>query len=223
LVDVLAERGIQCRFYTNGTLLRSRTIEGIVSRGNIFKVEVSCDGAQKETFEGLRRGADFDRWKAGVGELAARAKAGANGPRRPLRVGALTVLSKQTLGEIEAIIRLAAALGLCASQTEYSAIRPEKLRILGRTVGTDVFFELRREKTPPRTGVRCLQPWHYAFLRANGDVAPCCAVFGSEKAAVMGNLLQEDFHDVWHGERFREFRRTSASGTNKLCRICPYY
>jgi MoaA/NifB/PqqE/SkfB family radical SAM enzyme len=48
-------------------------------------------------------------------------------------------------------------------------------------------------------------------------------LFGSDKAAVMGNLLRQEFGEIWRGDRFREFRRRSASGANALCRVCPYY
>lgn len=240
LVDVLAEQRIECQFYTNGTLLTTRKCEAILSRPHIFKVEISCDGACKETFEELRPGADFDRWTRAVREFTTKARE-AGKRRRRLRVGALTVLTKRTLGEIEEILRFAADLGfdhitlldaipiddvaasLCASQAEYATVCPEDLSALGRAVGIGVFFELRREQTPPQAKLRCLQPWEYVFIRAGGDVAPCCALFGSDKAAVVGNLLQDGFADIWHGERFREFRRTSSLGTNPLCRTCPLY
>ena len=62
----------------------------------------------------------------------------------------------------------------------------------------------------------------YMFIRATGDVAPCCAVFGSDTGAVMGNILGEYFEALWRGDRYREFRTTLVSGTNDLCRTCPY-
>jgi radical SAM protein with 4Fe4S-binding SPASM domain len=65
-----------------------------------------------------------------------------------------------------------------------------------------------------------MQPWEYLFVRANGDVASCCALFDSDKAAVMGNVFQESFTDVWRGGPFREFRRTLVSKTNPLCNVC---
>ena len=67
---------------------------------------------------------------------------------------------------------------------------------------------------------RCMQPWDFLFVRANGDVASCCALFSSDKAAVMGNVVQDSFADVWRGMRFREFRRALVSKTNPLCRVC---
>ena len=85
------------------------------------------------------------------------------------------------------------------------------------------FFFFQRTTSFPKIMPRCLQPWEYVFIRADGNVVPCCAVFSLEKGEIMGNIFREEFNDIWLGERFRKFRRTSASGSNRLCRICPYY
>ena len=63
--------------------------------------------------------------------------------------------------------------------------------------------------------VRCMQPWDYAFIRANGDAAACRALFGSDKGAGMGNVFAEPFEAIWRGE----FRASSARGTS----VCPFY
>jgi hypothetical protein len=39
----------------------------------------------------------------------------------------------------------------------------------------------------------------------------------------MGNIFQQPFGEIWRGAPYRQFRRTCASGTNPLCRVCPYY
>jgi MoaA/NifB/PqqE/SkfB family radical SAM enzyme len=39
----------------------------------------------------------------------------------------------------------------------------------------------------------------------------------------MGNIFEQEFEDIWHGEPFRVFRKTSALGGNALCRVCPYH
>ena len=108
LVDVLAERGIKCEFYTNGTLLAPPVRQAILSRPNIDVVNISCDGAQASTFENCRVGASFTRWKQLVRDFLAEAK-----ETRPggLNVGVNIVVSKQNLHEIRDIVRLAADLG----------------------------------------------------------------------------------------------------------------
>jgi radical SAM protein with 4Fe4S-binding SPASM domain len=238
LVDILAERGIKCEFYTNGTLLTPQAQQAILSRRNIDTVAISCDGAEKATFESLRLGADFESWKQLAREFLAEAK-----QQRPgtLSIWMNVVVSRENLSEMEDIVRLAAELGfegaslmhpipvderaaaLCPSLAEPSIERQEDVSALGRSLGLKLLCSFRRAKTPPEALPRCTQPWEYVFIRTNGDVAPCCALFGSEKGAVMGNILEQEFVDIWQGERFRAFRRTNALGGNTQCRICPYH
>jgi radical SAM protein with 4Fe4S-binding SPASM domain len=239
LVDILAERGIKCDFITNGTLLLPRMREGVLSRANIDEVIVSCDGARKSTFESCRVGADFDSWKQLVADFLAEAK---RRRRQTLRVSASTVVSKQNLNELGDIIRLAAdlsinrvtllspipvddvAVSLCPSPTEMSSVHLEELERMAAVLGVRICCALGpRSSLPPASIPQCMQPWEYVFIRANGAIQPCSALFGSDKVAVMGNMLEQDFTEIWRGARFREFRRTSALGTNSLCRLCPYY
>jgi radical SAM protein with 4Fe4S-binding SPASM domain len=240
LVDVLAGRNIRCQFYSNGTLLSARAAGEILARPNIFKIEISCDGASAPVFEGLRAGADFQQWKERVGRFVAQARELRYGRRR-LSLGVFTVLSRENAAEIPRIISLAAELGfdgltildaipfdevsaaLHVSEAQYAGLHPERLAALGRAAGIDVVRLLRREATPPRARLRCLLPWNFAFIRNGGEVAPCHALFSADKAPVMGNVFEDRFLDIWHGPRFREYRRASAAGTNPLCRLCPYY
>ena len=238
LVDLLAQRRIRCVFFTNGTLLRPETRQAILDRDNIRQIAISCDGAREETFESLRRGADFGKWKESVGLFLAEARQRRRGS---LTLVANILVTKRNLGELPDIIRLVAGLGfdsanlldpipvdevaarMCPSAGEIGALLQDGLLQLGRELNFRMDWCLRRPGSPPRSIVRCVQPWDYVFIRASGDVAPCCAVFGSDKAAVMGNIFQQPFGEIWRGERFREFRWTCASGINPLCRVCPYY
>ena len=237
LVDILGERKIKCAFYTNGTLLTETKRQAILSRKNIDRVVISCDGSQKGTFEYLRVGADFDNWKQSVHEFLLQAR---QQRAETLRLEMNLVLSKRNLPEMGGILRLAAELGfenvcaldpipvdetamaLCPSATEIQAARQELVKA-ATDLGLKLICYFRRDASRPITVLWCMQPWEIMFIRANGDVAPCCAVYGSDRAAVMGNILEKDFGTIWLGERYREFRRTSLAGTNDLCRTCPYY
>jgi len=238
LVDILAGRGVKCDFITNGTLLTPDRCDAILSRHNIEEVVISCDGAQKATFESLRLGADFESWKHQVRQFVAKAK---HLRRETLCVSSSVVISMQNLNELGDIIRLVSGLGfdkvtllapipvddvaasLCPSQAEMSTIREDNLFDLARALGVGLSCGLRRPALLPKQLPRCLQPWEYVFIRTDGAVAPCCALFGSDKGVVVGNIFQQTFADIWRGDRFREFRRTSALGTNSLCHLCPYY
>ncbi len=236
LVDILAERKIRCEFYTNGTLLTEARQQAILSRSNIEVINIPAT-ARKETFESMRVGADFDKWKGSVHDFVLRARQVRG---RALSIGMNTVISKNNLQEVRDILRLAAqwrldivyildpipidqtTMALCASDQDVSAAGQELAR-LAASLGQKVAISLRRAASSPRLCPACLQPWNYTCIRTNGDVVPCCAVFGSDRMPVMGNVFQQDFTTIWHGERYREFRRSLLSGTNELCRICPCY
>ena len=190
-----------------------------------------------ETFERLRRGANFDRWQQFVRQFLDEKK---QPPSHALTVAANVVVSRENIDELSEIVRLVAELGfdgvsfldvipiddvaaaMCPPATAAAAAARKDALRLARRLGLRTFRFYRHARVPPQALPNCLQPWEHLFIRAGGDVAPCCAVFGSDTAIVMGNLLRQEFHEVWHGEPFRTFRRTSMLGTNPLCRVCPY-
>ena len=241
LVDVLAERNIPCQFYSNGTLLSPQMGEEILKRRNIFKIEISCDGASAATFESLRMGAKFQNWKERASRFLSQAGTVRRGRPRRLYLGVYTVLSRASAAEIPAIIELAAELGfdhiviedavqfdevsaaMRLSAEEYGDLHLERLPELGQAAGIKVVSYLRRESTPPIARLRCLFPWTYAFVRSGGDVTPCPALFSADKAPVMGNVFDDGFMDIWHGSRFRAYRVGNANGTNPRCQACPFY
>ena len=183
-------------------------------------------------------GGEFHRWRQWVGEFLAEAK---ETRRHGLSIGVNVVVSKQNLGEIRDIVRLAADLGfdivylldpipvddvaasLCPSPADLSDRGAGRIIGLGQAPGIE---DLRAPFAPAAcgegasvlhatVGIR-LRPRHWR-------VAPCSRLFGSDKGAVMGNILRQEFWEIWHGDRFRQYRRSSASGTNALCRVCPYH
>ncbi len=237
VIDSLAEKHIMCCFYTNGTLLTPQKCEAILQRHNVVSLAISCDGAEKKTFENSRVGANFETWLQFVRYFLTRVK-----EQRPdLLVSVNTLITKQNLDQLEDIIRLVAELGFDSihfldpipvdaiaaanipSKIELSSIDFGNLSELGSSLGLKVSWKIRRDPVPPKAVPICLQPWEYIFIRTNGDIQPCCSVFGTENAAVMGNIFEKNFANIWNGDLFREFRRTSAIGTNSLCNECPYY
>lgn len=237
LIDRLAERHVMCSFYTNGTLLTPQKCEEIIQRRSIVSIDVSCDGAERVTFENSRLGASFEAWIRFVRYFLAKVK----DDRPDLRVGVLAVITKRNLSQLEEVMRFVAELGFHSvsfldpipvddiaaasvpSKSELSSVDFEGLFELGSALELGVSCRIRRDTVPPKAIPSCLQPWEYVFVRADGNVQPCMALFGTKKAAIVGNIFEQDFASIWNGHRFREFRRTSATGTNSLCRVCPYY
>jgi radical SAM protein with 4Fe4S-binding SPASM domain len=236
MIDLLAERGILCTFFTNGTLLNERVRGEILRRQNVGFVGISCDGATKEIFERLRYGAKFESWQENVREFVRAAQARTP---RPIQVVMNTVVSRDNAHQLREIVELASALGFKTLQftdlvpndetSAAMALNPaewaciDRPAILSRAAELGVEAAFTSLAKHPRPKLNCFQPWEYVQLSAEGDILPCCAILGSDKTEVMGNLHRDAFEAIWRGERFRRFRAAAARGVNPICNACPYY
>jgi MoaA/NifB/PqqE/SkfB family radical SAM enzyme len=90
------------------------------------------------------------------------------------------------------------------------------------------------QKTRPE--ILCFAPWVQATIDPFGNVYPCCyactfqnlsedltrTCWGDEDLP-MGNLKQESFEHIWHGETFRQFRENCHDpGRFAMCHSCGY-
>ncbi|MDD4913605.1 MAG: SPASM domain-containing protein [Methylococcales bacterium] len=50
----------------------------------------------------------------------------------------------------------------------------------------------------------CYQPFSSMIINWNGDVYPCCVVFGDNYK--LGNLITQEFDEVWFGEKYENSR-----------------
>ena len=65
----------------------------------------------------------------------------------------------------------------------------------------------------------CKRPWQQTFINWNGDVFPCGCVHTEEQHR-MGNVFQEDFKDIWNGEKYVAARKELLDQPNSLKTIC---
>lgn len=93
--------GIQLTATTNGSVMTEELAEMIHKA--FYSITVSCDACTKETFESIRGGLDFEKFKENVRLLRS------FGKKLPMRMS--TVAMRQNLHELPGIVRLAAELG----------------------------------------------------------------------------------------------------------------
>ena len=63
--------------------------------------------------------------------------------------------------------------------------------------------------------------WTTAVVTVDGDVVPCC--YDKNGAYVMGNIKDQKFSDIWHGQKYRAFRKQvmALRSPIDICRDCP--
>lgn len=213
MVRAAKQRGIFCAASTNGSLLKNKAAE--VADSGLDELIVSLDGATPETFNLYRRGGDFEEILEGVRKLV-EFRGGKSAPLISLQF----LLLKQNTREIEDFKRLTREAGAdralwktvqVGSEAEAEAFLPEEDKYSRYTDA-----QTRRVK---RFRTDCIRLLYSAVVDWNGNMVPCC--FDKDEDFIMGNVLEDDFSDVWRGAKFREFRSLISSGKRPpMCANC---
>ena len=221
---------------TNGMLLTDSMIGFLHSHA--VSVIVSFDGADKETFEKIRRGANFERI---CGNLRKLADAYADTPigKSPQ---IYVTMQKDNQGQLPRIAALAHSLGvrqmgfgLVNVPSIYAPDCNENLR--AEIEAAAACLDARGMLNclyPTRVGdylrwgdryvhmdhflldSRCPAPYVSAAVRYDGDVFVCC-----NQGEYVDNVSDKSFWEVWRGARFHALREAvNSEAMPSKCRQC---
>lgn len=232
-------------FFTNATLMTDAVVDAILE-AHVTELCVSIDGATRETYESIRRGASFDRVIANVRRLvAARDARGQTDPRVRFDV----VMMQKNVHELPAIVELAALCGAGAvnffhmvtydglgTANQSLARTPERSdRWLGMALlaaerlGVTVtahprLFSASGDAARPAAAEPtpyCSFPFFHVSMNSDGDVLPCPFSHGE---APFGRVSAETpLPVIWLGARFTALRRRILDrDPPDMCRRCSY-
>ncbi|WP_312010434.1 SPASM domain-containing protein [Bradyrhizobium cenepequi] len=114
-------------------------------------------------------------------------------------------------------------LALGDVHSDLAAIIPAEALIRTRSLisrAGSVVPEIAKPPLPISGALACTEKRQYRnVLLPNGDVTLCCMDF--ERRHVLGNLLRDEYEDLFEGPGFRQIvdRMNGASGS-LLCRMC---
>lgn len=229
------ERGFQTEMFTNGTLIDKHNVKDLVT--NLDCVHFSIDGGRKETYEAIRKGANFDKV---VNNISLFTKVEKNVGSR-VHTWINFVVMSLNYREVVDVVSLAHRLGInnvtammirIPSRVEdipsYSE-RIDNLRLKYRQIshlieeaytlskrhGMGFWFEPSTHYAPT-----CTWPWWGCFVTRDGFVAPCCECI-DPSVINFGNLFLTPFSEIWNNTMFRGFRRRLMSASApRICREC---
>jgi radical SAM protein with 4Fe4S-binding SPASM domain len=224
---------------TNGMLLSSEMIDFLYS--NKVIATVSFDGADKATFEHIRRGANFERICINIKKLTEVYE----GLSIDLSPGIYTSIQKDNSTQLKEIAELAYSLGirrmgygLVSAPEKYAPVLNDSLR--HEIEQTSKFLDSHKmlnDLYPTRVGdylwsgeeyvsvdkfilnKNCNAPMISASITYNGDVFLCCNV-----GEYVDNINNKSFLDVWQGKRYDELRCAVNSCYNmpERCKKCTW-
>ena len=150
-------------------------------------------------------------------------------PRSKTKVGVGFIVMKHNEHEVDEFLKLAREIGVDDAQVISPCVRTvEQGRKLLPRDGKYWLYDRKaldrgilRPKLVPYN--HCEWLYYSVTILWNGDVVPCCR--DAQGEYVMGNILEQDFNEIWNGRKFKEFRRrvNSDQANLGLCRLCSGY
>lgn len=234
MIRYARERRIWVRMTTNASLLHLRDNARKLIASGVNEIDISIDGADAPTFEGIRVQSDFGRVTDNCKVLNA-LLAGAGKPSAKM----WTLVQKANRLRLGGHVHLAGKLGFrhlvfstqlhgwgddalaARNRGEMVALSDDYLWELvdfGRELGVRVAFWDVSEKFEAKPGKRCPWPFERAVVTSDLRTVPCCMI-GDPDAFELGK--GEAFMKVWAGEEYRAFRQAHLDGAiPQICKGC---
>jgi len=237
MIRFARERHLWVRSTTNASLLHFKGNAEKYVESDICELQISVDGASRESYEGIRKGGKFDLMQKNITNLHALWR-----KKETPRTRMWTVLQKDNLHEWRDFPKFAGILGFqrCTLALDLNDFGQESWKKvndpkdihgnfseqmagecieIGRKNGVDVTFWYLDDKFSFDSPEH-LCPWPFDRLMVSSDmrIVPCCMI-SNPKIADLGNarsLLKE-----WNGLTYQEFRKSHLTGDiPKFCKSC---
>jgi radical SAM protein with 4Fe4S-binding SPASM domain len=226
MIKYAVSKGIIVKISTNLDVKMDaeRTKELLLS--GLHKIYVSCNAVSEETYTKYHVGGDFRRVMSNLRLLAAkRAEL-----RSPTDIMWLFHVFSHNEHEIKRAEEMAAELGM---RLQINKMKPDMGKEIFETAEEAIerdskwlpkdpqynIFDMEKKRSKRRFS--CDQLWTETVINWDGSVLPCCSVYNEKYA--FGNILENDFWDIWNGEFYQAARKEVLSRENEtwtICRVC---
>lgn len=234
MVKYASDRYIWVRTTTNGSVLHLNENYKRIIDANVGELQVSFDGATKETFEKIRIGANFDIIVDNCKKLNSYCQDIGTDMTRMW-----SVLQQQNIHEAEALVEIAAEMGfkrLTMSlelrdwfNTESVAVDNNMQRLVdindkwienvtnkALECGVELTFWFAADRFSNEN--ICFWPFERFLLASDKYIVPCCII---ADPSIMNFGGYDDFRELWFGKVFEEFRKSHLDGDiPQICKAC---
>jgi pyrroloquinoline quinone biosynthesis protein E len=240
MIRYAREQHIWVRTVTNGSLLHLNDNSRKLLESGINEVQISIDGADKQTLESIRVGSKFERVTENVRELNVMAK------EKNLQVTKMwTVVQNQNLSQLRQIVHLAHDLGFTSmvfsldisdwgnsfwtskiqqksAANIFDLKLAQELHELGNKLGVVVaFWNINSKYELGDLEKLCEWPFERAYVASDNRIVPCCMIADPDTFEIKGTGT---FVEIWNSKAYEKFRESHLSGDStmlpKICQGC---
>ncbi|HRF57903.1 MAG TPA: radical SAM protein [Campylobacterales bacterium] len=234
MVSYAVKKDIWTRSTTNATLLHiDDNYKKIIDAG-IGELQISVDGTRKESYEGIRKGARFERVVENcklINEYCA--SLGVEKTRM------WSLIQKDNIAELKDFPRFAKELGFnrLTLSLDVNGWGDEELTLrnkdknvasllnesiaaevleISKDIGIDTtFWDISTKYSKQNL---CPWPFERVFVSSDKKAIPCCMIANPDIFS-FGEI--GSFNDIWDGDKYIEFRQAHLSGNiPPVCKFC---
>jgi radical SAM protein with 4Fe4S-binding SPASM domain len=228
IINELSQKDIYIEIYSNGTVF-TEPIKKVLTQTPNLSIRISFDGADKEAFERIRIGSDFDKIKEHLRTIA-------NTTPLKTKVGVYMVAFEKHKDQIKPTIELVKELGVKDFDLQFvvvnygqEALNPdtvahrvqqkqfiEDIKSFARhnDINIDVADELYDEHH------QCPWPWLGTYVDTEGYVIPCCRI-ANKDICNFGNLNDTGFKTIWQSYDYQRLRQQiKTNNIPEFCKSC---
>ena len=232
MIRYARSKRIWVRITTNASLLHLRDNYKKLVDSGVNEIDISIDGADAPTFEGIRIQGDFDRVQRNCKLLNDYCL-----ERGVVRTKMWTLVQKGNVRDLESHVYLAARLGFrnlvfslqlhgwgddqleARNKSEMVEVEEKRLQdfaVLGKTLGVRVAFWDVSSKFDQEH--LCPWPFERAVVTSDSRTVPCCMIGDPDKFELGKGM---SFLKAWTSDEYRDFRAAHLSGQiPSVCRAC---
>ncbi|MGQ9618007.1 MAG: radical SAM/SPASM domain-containing protein [Candidatus Aminicenantia bacterium] len=196
------DNGIYTKIHTNGTLLENETIEKILD-SRLHRITFSYDAYDKETYEKIRVGANYETVMENIKNLLKKKK-----ERRSHLAVFVELIAFPNMSWKE-IRKKRKELSLNFAGLPLNGIITRRIHNWGG------YLNIRKSSNKYTI---CPFPWNALIIFWDGSVVPCTQdFFGDYK---IGNVKEFKIKELWNNEKMMNLRKLLSEGKYSEVKIC---
>jgi len=194
-IDYAKKNQIYTRLHTNGSLLNEE-ISRLIIHSGLDRLSFSFDGYDKETYESIRKGGDFEKVLNNIVNF--------------LKIKKKT-RSKKPLTAIEVIDFNDKMKGKLSGSREKFLSQFKNLPLDGIVIKAmhNWAGQIEKEKKSKKYTV-CPFPWNALIIYWDGSVLPCTQDFFG--TYIIGNVKDAFLKEIWNAEKMVSLRKKLGKG-----------
>ena len=199
MVAYAKSRGLFTVLNTNATLMDDEIAGRLIASGLDF-LNISFDGASREVYEKVRRGAKYEETLANIKNFLSKNK----------NIYSVIQMIKTTETEEE--------VTLFRSRWEYSGVDVVRIKKYMAFDPETSHLDPEKEKKKNIKPSPCLFLWRNLVICQDGIVVPCCVDY--DEIYKLGDAKKQKILDIWNGKPMQKLREMHTAGKYRDVKLC---